>query len=250
MRRKVQLFDATAFWTPLRKSLGAKRREIPFEKKEDILWLLADFEDRATRKIRQDGEEREVVVSHVYPTTHFGFREITVERPLRLDSQANAERLARLEDERAFKNLAVSRKKGAARVKDEESGREGGVKLAAPIKKAILSALSERNPEAEVCRDKDGNPEPDPELRDTESVPLSDSVEAFFDREVRPHFPDAWIDSQRRDAQDGEVGIVGYEINFNRYFYQYRPPRPLEAIEKDIREVEKDIMAMLRDVAG
>ena len=282
-RGKVQLVDATRFWALLRKSLGAKRREVPFKKKEDILALVGSFEDAETRRLAGDGEEREFVVSRIYPTTQFGFRKITVERPLRLDFQATPERIVRLEEERAFKSLAVSRKKGAARAKDEEAGRaqqvairklleslpealyldraefepvlgkaarKAGVKLAAPVKKAILSALSERNEKAEICRDKDGKPEPDPELRDSESVPLSESVEAFFQREVAPHVPDAWIDTTRRDKQDGEVGIVGYEINFNRYFYEYRPPRALEEIEADIESVEKDIVAMLREVTG
>ena len=137
---------------------------------------------------------------------------------------------------------------------------KAGLKLPAPITKAILSALSERDETAAVCRDKDGNPEPDPELRDTESVPLVDgpdradehgvpsSVRAFFDREVKPHVPDAWIDTSRRDAKDGLVGIIGYEINFNRYFYKYTPPRPLEEIEADIRAIEKDIMRMLAEM--
>ena len=282
-RAKVQLIDATSFWALLRKSLGAKRREVPFDRKQDILRLLADFEDGATRRVVQDGEEREVVVSRVYPTTHFGFRKITVERPLRLDFQASPERIARLDDQRAFVNLAVSRKKGAAGAKDEATGREQQsairallrslpdrlfldravfedelsqaarkekIKLAAPIWKAILSALSERNNEAEICRDREGRPEPDPELRDTESVTLLEDIDSFFEREVKPHVPDAWIDANRRDPQDGEVGLVGYEINFNRYFYEYRPPRPLEEIEADIQQVEKEIMAMLREVAG
>ncbi len=282
-RGKVQLIDATSFWVLLRKSLGAKRRDVPFERKEDILRLMADFEDGATCRVEQDGEEREVVVSRVYPTTHFGFRKITVERPLRLDFQASPERIARLDDQRAFANLAVSRKKGAAGAKDEAAGRkqqaairallgslpdesfldralfEGELaqaarreelKLAAPVRKVILSALSERNDEAQICRDREDRPEPDPELRDTENVPLREDVESFFEREVKPHVPDAWIDANRRDPQDGEVGLVGYEINFNRYFYEYRPPRPLEEIEADIQQVEKEIMAMLREVAG
>ncbi len=282
-RGKVQLIDATSFWVLLRKSLGAKRREVPFDRKQDILRLLADFEDAATRKVVQDGEQREVVVSRVYPTTHFGFRKITVERPLRLDFQASPERIARLDDQRAFANLAVSRKKGDAKAKDEEAGRKkqaairallrslpdtlfldravfegelaeavrrAKLNLAAPIRKVILSALSERNDEAEICRDREGRPEPDPELRDTENVPLLEDIESFFEREVKPHVPDAWIDTMRRDPQDGEVGLVGYEINFNRYFYEYRPPRALEEIEADIQQVEKEIMAMLREVAG
>ncbi len=281
---KVQLIDATSFWVLLRKSLGAKRREIPFERKKDILRLLRDFEDGATRMVVEDDEEREVVVSRIYPTAHFGFRKITVERPLRLDFQASPERIARLDDQRAFANLAVSRKRDAeAKARDEEAGRtkqeavrallnalpgrlfldrelfaaeldrgaqEAGTKLTAPVKKAILTALSERNEDAEVCRDRHRRPEPDPELRDTENVPLAESVESFFGREVTPHVPDAWIDRNRRDPQDGEVGLVGYEINFNRYFYVYRPPRPLEDIQSDIQRVEKEIMAMLEEMAG
>jgi type I restriction enzyme M protein len=75
-------------------------------------------------------------------------------------------------------------------------------------------------------------------------------VELFFNREVKPHVPDAWIDTDRRDAKDGQVGLVGYEINFNRYFYRYTPPRPLEDIDADIRVVERDIVRMLAEVTG
>ena len=131
-----------------------------------------------------------------------------------------------------------------------EAARKAKLKLAAPIRKAILSALSERNDEAEVCRDLEGRAEPDQELRDTENVSLPEDVESFFERQVKPHVPDAWIDTTRRDPQDGEVGLVGYKINFNRYFYEYRPPRPLEEIEADIQQLEKEILAMLREVAG
>jgi type I restriction enzyme M protein len=235
------------------------------------------------------------VVSRIFPTTHFGFRKITVERPLRLNFQATPERIARLEEERAFQALAQSKKKGAAGAKEQAEGRalqesirgllralpstifkereefervldaaarKAGLKLPAPARKAILSALSERDETAAICRDKEGNPEPDPELRDTESVPLpagedpSDaigvpaSVRAFFDREVRPHVPDAWIDTGKRDPKDGRVGLIGYEINFNRYFYRYSPPRPLEEIEADIRAIEGDIARMLAEVTG
>ena len=81
-------------------------------------------------------------------------------------------------------------------------------------------------------------------------MPLREDIESFFEREVRPHVPDAWIDTTRRDPQDGKVGLVGYEINFNRYFYEYRPPRPLEEIEADIRQVEEEIVAMLQEMAS
>jgi type I restriction enzyme M protein len=291
----VQLIDATSFWTPMRKSLGDKRREIPPDRAQDILKILADFKDGDTRTVVKDGKTDEVVVSRLFPTTHFGFRKITVDRPLRLNFQASPERIARLEQEKGFQALAQSKKKGAAGAKEQAEGRalqeeiralvrslpdtlikdrdefeslldtaatKAGVKVPAPVRKAILSALSERDETAAVCREKDGSPEPDPELRDTESVPLpSDddpvdaegvpaSVRAFFEREVAPHVPDAWIDTSKRDPKDGHVGVVGYEINFNRYFYRYTPPRPLEEIEADIRAVEQDILRMLSEVTG
>lgn len=294
-RGTVHLVDASAFWVPMRKSLGDKRREIPIDKAREILALVKSRRDGATRRLENDGVAEDVVVSRVFPTSHFGFRKITVERPLKLNFQASADRLARLEEERGFVALAQSKKKGAAGAKEQAAGRaaqgelramlgklpgtlvkdrgefetlldaaarKSGVKLAAPVRKAILSALSERDETALICRDADGAPEPDPELRDTESVPLpagKDPVDAdgvpasvrdFFAREVLPHVPDAWIDTARRDHKDDRVGVVGYEINFNRYFYRYRAPRALEEIEADIRDIEGDIVRMLGEVTG
>ena len=293
-RGRVQLIDATSFWSPMRRSLGDKRREIPPEKAADVLKLLVEFEDGATRTVAKDGKEEERVVSRVYPTTQFGYRRITVERPLRLNFQASPERIALLKDQRAFQNLAKSRRRGDAGVREEAEGRarqqailaflpgmpdtlymdrtsfladltsaagEAGIRLTAAIRNAILTALGERDEKAEICRSEDGAPEPDPDLRDTERVPLPEkedpvdndgvpaSVRAYFAREVLPHVPDAWIDTSRRDQRDGKVGAVGYEINFNRYFYRYTPPRPLAEIEADIRAVEKDILDMLKEMS-
>ena len=98
---------------------------------------------------------------------------------------------------------------------------------------------------ANICLDKQGNPEPDTDLRDTENVPLKQDINDYFDQEVLPHVTDAWISDTVRDIRDGALGKVGYEINFNRYFYKYQPPRTLEAIEADIKEVEGEILAML-----
>jgi len=282
-RGNVQLIDATSFWVQMRRSLGDKRREIPVERAQDILKILHDFKDGDTRLVKKDGDEEEAVVSRIYPTTHFGFRKITVERPLRLNFQASPERLARLEEEKGFQALAQSKKRGAAGAQEEAEGRalqdstrrlfralppalftdrdefegvldsaakKAGLRLPSPVRKAILSALSERDETAAICRDGKRNTEPDPELRETEIVPLAETVEAFFDREVRPHVPDAWIDATKRDSKDGEIGILGYEINFNRYFYRYKPPRPLEEIEADIRGIESDIVRMLREITG
>src|SRR5690606_23466572 len=122
------------------------------------------------------------------------------------------------------------------------ASREADLKLSAAIKKAILSALSERDEEAAICRDSKGHVEPDPDLRDYENVPLDETVEEYFEREVKPYVPDAWIDESYKDDKDGQVGRVGYEINFNRYFYVYEPPRPLEEIEADIKKIEREIL--------
>ncbi len=300
----VQLIDAShfdqdrkrgLFATPMGKSLGDKRRKIPLECSQDILRILTSFRDGETRVFATDLSREELVVSRIFPTIHFGFRKITVQRPLKLNFQASPDRLARLEEERGFAALAQSKKKGAAGAKEQAEGRalqaavramlvtlptklvkdrdafeklldgaakKAGLKLAAPVRKAILSALSERDETASICRDADGAPEADPELRDTESVGLAAgrdkadvdgvpaSVREFFAREVLPHVPDAWIDTAKRDHKDNLVGLVGYEINFNRYFYRYTPPRPLETIERDIRAIEGDIVRMLAEVTG
>ena len=274
----VQLIDASSFWVPMARSLGDKRRQIPADRAHDILKILNDCQDGDTR---MDGNQEEVVVSRIYPTTRFGFRKITVEQPLRLNFQASPERIGRLEGEKGFQALATSRKRGYAAAQEEAQGlrlqkaildllnslpktvvtdkkvfegildaavKKAGLKLPAPARKAVLNALGERDETAAICLTKDGKPEPDPELRDTERVSLTRDVNPFFEREVKPHVPDAWIDETKRDAKDGEVGIVGYEINFNRYFYRYSPPRPLEDIEADIRQIETDIVRMLGEV--
>ncbi len=267
---KVQLIDATALWTPMRRSLGDKRREISPEQIAEITRLYEVF---------RKGER-----SRLFATTEFGYRKITVERPLRLNFQTSPERIERLKRDKGFLALATSKKKGKAGEAEIEDGRKYqetillalddldpervwkdreafrkclydsllgcGLKAPASFWKVLLSALSERDETADVCLDAEGHPEPDPELRDTENVPLGEDVQAFFEREVKPHVANAWINTAIRDAKDGEVGKVGYEINFNRYFYQYQPPRPLEEIEADIKAVEKDILAMLREVAG
>ena len=271
---KVQLINATTFWTQMRRSLGNKRREIPADRGRQILQILHDF---------KEGE-----FSKIYPTTHFGYRKITVERPLKLNFQITAERIVRLDDEPGFKKLATSaKKKEEERLKEITAGTErqkaikefltrlaksatqesvtnreefrdmlkaaaktSNVRLDAIELKAIMNALSERDESAEPCRDAGGEIEADPKLRDTENVPLSESIRDYFDREVRPYVPDAWINETVRDLKDSEIGKVGYETNFNRYFYKYQPPRPLGEIEDDIKAVEQEILSTLREVTA
>ncbi|HNQ88440.1 MAG TPA: class I SAM-dependent DNA methyltransferase [Verrucomicrobiota bacterium] len=267
---KVQLIDASGLWTPMRKSLGNKRREIGADQILQVLGLYSAFEA---------GEH-----CRIFDSTEFGYRKITVERPLRLNIHVTPERLARLEQESAFQNLALSKKKDPkAKAAEDSEGRKlqaailkalgtlpstlfrdrakfiplldealkrAGLRIGAPVRKSIFSALSERDETAEICRDEEGQPEPDAELRDTENVPLGEDIEDYFKREVKPHVPDAWISTGVRDHKDGEIGKVGYEINFNRYFYKYQPPRPLAEIEADIRTLEGEIMEMLKDITA
>jgi type I restriction enzyme M protein len=120
--------------------------------------------------------------------------------------------------------------------------RKAGVAVQAPLFKAILAALSERDETADICTDAKGQPEPDPELRDYENVPLKEDVGEYLRREVLPHVPDAWVDESKTR--------VGYEINFNRHFYQYTPPRPLAEIEADLKRIEQDIAEMLAEVTA
>jgi len=291
---KVQLIDARQFWVPMEKSLGNKRRRIgdPSDKEKDpdhigeLTKIVGRFRDGETRTFTEEDPithqpvQRQRVVSKIFDNEDFGYHKITVERPLRLNFQASAERLARLDDESGFKNLATSAKKDpAVRQQEIETGqqrqeqirellrafgkatkqklftdrkafltelrpldRERDVRLSAPELKAVLAALGERDETAEICRDRDGQPEPDADLRDTETVPLKESIEAYFKREVLPHVPDAWIDPTKTK--------VGYEIPLNRHFYRYEPPRPLEVIETDIRKLEGEILAMLKEVTA
>ncbi|ERS81830.1 type I restriction-modification system subunit M [Halomonas sp. PBN3] len=252
-RGQVQLINATGRASKMRKSLGSKRQFVADRDIEEIVRLYGAC---------QESEE-----SKLFPVEAFGYRRITVERPLRLNFQASPERLAKLEDEKPLQKLPEAEreaiKAACATLAPEQvfTNRDvftralkaaikgAGLKVGAPLQKAILSALSERDPEADICLDKKGNPEPDTGLRDNENVPLDESVFDYFEREVKPHVPDAWIDEDKRDPLDGRIGIVGFEIPFNRHFYQFTPPRPLEEIDADLKACTDRIKQMIEEMA-
>jgi type I restriction enzyme M protein len=256
---KVQLIDASGerFWRSMRKSLGSKRREIPEEATREIAEIYHDM---------LNGNSGWEDVSKIFDTTDFGYREIRVERPLRLRFEVTEPALAALRaakpveklDEESQEALCESLRahlKGQTWVDRKKflkaltgALRASGIKIGAPVQKAIISALGERDEEAEICRDKNGNPEPDTSLRDHELVPLGEDWRAYVAREVTPFVPDAWVDESHTDATDGKVGRVGYEINFNRYFYTYVPPRPLEEIDAELKALEAEIAGLLKEV--
>jgi type I restriction enzyme M protein len=261
-RGKVQLINATDLSVKMRKSLGNKRNELSDENIAEIVRIYGD--------VTKNGR------SKLFDNSDFGYRQITVERPLRLAFQVTAERIEQLQQETAFQKLTTTKKKGKEGRREIEAGEQlqrkivamlGGmasatlensrptfeqrlaeaigsaeVKMAAPVRKAILSVMSERDESAEICLDADCNPEPDSEMRDYENVPLKEDIHEYFQREVLPHVPDVWIDEAKTK--------IGYEIPFTRHFYKYTPPRPLEDIKAEIKTIEQDILKLLAEVAG
>lgn len=259
-RGKVQLIDASGerFWRSMRKSLGSKRREIPEGARADIVRIYEGF---------LNGGSGEGDVAKIFDVADFGYREIRIERPLRLNFRASQERIARLANEKVYARLPEDEQEEIEVVLLAMGGelftnrdafekalakalKANGVKIAGPVKKAILSALSERDEEADICTDRDGNPQPDADLRDHELVPLKEDWREYVAREVTPFAPDAWVDESYRDARDREVGRVGYEINFNRYFYRYTSPRPLGEIDAELKALEAEIAVLLQEVAA
>ncbi|QBG48158.1 SAM-dependent DNA methyltransferase [Verrucomicrobia bacterium S94] len=248
---KVQLINATDMHEPMRKSLGSKRKAISEKQIEEIVRLYGSNETSKVCKI--------------FNTTDFGYRRITVERPLQLRIEPhNADRLDALQADKAWnkwdadlqqavlqaleslKKAYLSRDAFAKDLK--KALRPSDLKLKTSNLKLLLKHLGEHDDEAEICTDAKGNPEPNPDLRDNENVPLSEDIQTYFEREVLPHVPNAWIDESKKDEKDGRVGIVGYEIPFNRHFYEYTPPRPLEEIDADLDAVTAEIMDLLREV--
>lgn len=246
---KVLLINASDLHSPMRKSLGSKRKQLSDEAIEQIVRLASRFEASPIAKI--------------FPTTAFGYRRITVERPLKLAFYPqDAERLASLTADKGWAKLdgtlqsailtalgqfAEAKLLSRDKFKKQLTKLLGEVKLPAPAFKLLVSHLGEQDDAAEVCKTK-GEPEANSDLRDNENVPLGEDIHEYLKREVLPHVPDAWIDTSKTDPLDGQVGIVGYEIPFNRHFYQYQPPRELAAIDADLDAVAKEIMQLLAEV--
>jgi type I restriction enzyme M protein len=296
-RGKVQLIDGTRFFERMKKSLNNKRNEISEDQIRQLTRIYGHYQDGETAEVLIDGTRERRVVSRIFENREFGFLKVTVERPLRMNFEATAERIARLDDHTAFANLASSKKRkddaaaaeieegrrlqeairaalaklqGKGRYMDREAFevdldsvvKKGDLKLAGTIKKAIFAALGERDPDAEICRDSKGRPEPDSELRDTENIPLPETFEmskAFLDAVNKkenaahkgtklpmffgPDKPNEYLVEAMKPAIDEYMARevlphipdawvdydktkVGYEIPINRHFYVYKPPPP------------------------
>jgi len=247
---KVQLIDATGIYSPMRKSEGNKRRFISDAQIHDIARAYAAFEPAENVRI-VDYQD-------------FGYRRIKVQRPLRMVIRIAAEGIAQFKEDKAFSKLDDADQKAWITFLEslddavhpyawldtfaKLAGEAGIAKIGKPLAKAIVAAFGVRDPQADPLYE-GGAPVPDKALEDFENVPLQTPIADYMAKEVLPHVPDAWVDDSYTDERDGQVGKVGYEINFNRYFYKYQAPRDLHAIDAELKAVEKEIAALLDEVA-
>jgi type I restriction enzyme M protein len=259
---KTQLVNGIHLYQKMKKSLGNKRHELSDEHIAEIVRLYGNL---------KEGEQVKT-----FANEDFGYQKITVERPLRLNFKIEEARVKELDNQAAFASIAKSKKKGEAGQKEIEAGKQqqqaivetllsmqDGVlyknraeftqklkkgfqakdfSLGTSLLKAIVKALAEKDETAEICTDNKGTPEPDPDLRDTVNVPLTEDMHDYFAREVIPHVPDAWIDETKTK--------IGYEIPFTRHFYQYTPLRSSQEIKAEIQTLEESILEKLKQVMG
>lgn len=341
---KVHLINASNLSSKMRKSLGSKRNYLTDEEIRTITQNYGAFE--AVDTLAHDGEsdQKKPFSSKIFNSYEFGYRRVTIERPLRLSAQVSDEAVASLrfapkpfnavmqklyeqygatwtadsygqlteyeaeiralikaefselkekdiktvlepklwlEQRQLFnKAQALQAKIGTAQCDDfnafddvlKQALKDANIKLETKEKKQFIDAITWKNADAEPVINKvvKGSENPlygqfaykgkvvefvqDGDLRDAENIALNPSVsttdliESYFKREVQPHVPDAWINADKRDALDSEIGIVGYEIPFNRHFYVYEPPRDLAEIDADLDAVSREIMALLQEV--
>ncbi|HFQ6531315.1 TPA: N-6 DNA methylase [Clostridioides difficile] len=261
---KIQLVNASEYYQLMRKSLGNKRKEISLEQIEEIKEIYERFEESENSKI--------------FDNEGFGYRKVTIERPLKLSFRVNEEAIENVKNTTQFINLSVSKKKDEeVKVKEEAEGRVKqdkllkllesfdsefeymkrdkfikdlksksklyDVALSAGLIKTIVNAIGVRNEDAVVCKDAKGNIESDSSLKDTESIALKEDVYEYFEKEVKPHVEDAYID-------ESSIDNIGYEIPFTRYFYKYEKLKSFDDIMKEVESLESEIALEIRKVLG
>jgi len=248
-KNKIQLLDARESYVSMRRNLGDKRRKIG-EGKDDEPDQIADI-------VKRYGRFDASGTSKIFDNTDFGYTRVTVERPLRLRYEINDARKADFLN--AFPECqadlnAIGRELGDRSLLNwnEVESRRGDVLR---VRKSTWTA-AERNKFLQVFGVRDNTAEPvvkfaskkkteyesDADLRDFENIPLKEDIDDYFRREVLPHVPDAWMD-RTKDK-------IGYEINFNRHFYRYSPPRSLDKIDADLKKSEDEFMRLLKEATA
>lgn len=247
-KNKVQLINASSMGESMRKSLGSKRKQLNQTQSDEIVRIYGEFICSNESKI--------------FNTTDFGYRRITVERPLQLSYYTQDEiKIEALKSDSAFDKLDIKTQKEileALKTMDakifsqkqfeKQINTKVTLKLTASNLKLLQKHLSEHDEEAELVKDSKGKLVANPDLRDYENVPLNQDINEYFKKEVISHIPQAWIDTSKTDSKDGLVGIVGYEIPFSRHFYEYVPPRELDIIDAELEELNKEILELLHEV--
>ena len=251
---KIQLINGISFFDRMRKALGNKRKILTVEHIKEITNIYANFVENEYSKIFDEDD--------------FAYWKVTVERPLRLNFHITEERLALIWEQKAFINLARSRKKNAENMQKEQTAgktlqaaiisalhsigkdtvyknrstftkvlhkafKAADLTVKPPIIKAILTALGEKDESADICTNSKGSAEPDPDLRDTEYIPVKQDIQHYMRQEVLPYTPDAWIDDSKTKK--------GYEIPFTRYFYRYEPIGNAEQTRQEIQNINTSI---------
>lgn len=260
---KIQLIDGTSFFDRMRKPLGEKRKMFNDTHIAELTNIYGNFVEGEFCKIFDEED--------------FAYWKVTVERPLRLNFQTSSERIERIREQAAFANLATSRKRKPDEISREiEEGKKqqeviltairqidgsvlyknraeftkqlnkalkkAGINVKTPLLKAILTGLSEKDETADICVDAKGNPEPDPDLRETEQIPFKDDIDAYIEREVKPYAPDAWVDVTKTKK--------GYEIPFTRHFYKYTEMGDAKETLSEIQALGAKIQSAIAELFG
>lgn len=244
---KVQLIDASGLGSSMRKNEGNKRTYLDENSIAEITRIYADFEESE--------------ISKIFDYTEFGYRQVQVQRPLRMDFHFTEDKQRLLQDTKEFNKLsAIEQSEVLKFIESLESEvkpfswfqSEFLKKL--PVKKvskafnqSLLALFGEKNPDAEIVS-LNGEVLFDTELNDSESIPLNQDIDAYMAKEVLPHAPDAVVDEKVVDAQDGQIGLVGYEINFNRYFYKFEQPRHPNKTLAEIKELSAEVAQLLGEI--
>ena len=252
---KVQLIDAQDLYTEMDESLGEKRHKLDQEHINEISRIFGDLKTNGRSK--------------VVPRKEFGYRRIVIDRPLRMSFKATEERIESLHNERAFTNrdeeTQEAVKEGLRTLDDKKQWMDrdefineveltlnmNGVDVRKSVYNAIERALGEQNDDAEIVTDGNGDPEYDSDLRERERVPLGTDPYEYFERKVEPYLENAWINESTKyhDEEDGELGEVGYEIDFIDHFLQNVEIKSLREIDERISELKDDIILEMEQLS-
>ncbi|MEU1667405.1 class I SAM-dependent DNA methyltransferase [Streptomyces sparsogenes] len=270
---KVILLDARGEWVKRRKSLGEKRKEISDEQIRHICAMYRDAEQIVADENHPDHSKIKILRNEEY-----GYQRITVDRPLKLRFEVTENTLVQLAESAALGKVLGDKTTDPKELTERQREFADALKpligqvwrtkaeawdalhkaitaagllwpSSAPFQKALRDAVGVRDPKGEVQYLKGKQPEHDPELRDAENVPMGQDIDEYLETEVKPHVNDAWIaELKNPKTKTTERSKVGYEIPFTRYFYVYKPPRPLAEIDAELKLLESEIQALLGEV--